>query len=103
VQSARGGGAREISFSVRNTLCLGGANNLKNEAAVEQKGGTQESMSLKYEPASEPLHISVKWLFVNCILVEQKGGARVRADVKDQNLVMTVLHVPSGLSYMCRD
>ena len=22
-------------------------------------------MSLKYEPASEPLHISVKWLFLN--------------------------------------
>jgi len=22
-----------------------------------------ESMSLKYEPSSEPLHISVKWLF----------------------------------------
>jgi len=24
----------------------------------------QESMSLKYEPASVPLHISVKWLFL---------------------------------------
>ena len=25
----------------------------------------RKSMSLKYEPASEPLHISVKWLFLN--------------------------------------
>ena len=25
----------------------------------------QESLRLKYEPASEPLHISVKWLFLN--------------------------------------
>ena len=24
-----------------------------------------KSMSLKYQPASEPLHISVKWLFSN--------------------------------------
>jgi len=25
----------------------------------------QQSMSLKYEPASEPLHISAEWLFLN--------------------------------------
>ena len=27
-----------------------------------------KSMSLKYEPASEPLHISVKWLFSPAIM-----------------------------------
>jgi len=27
--------------------------------------GYTKSVSLKYEPASEPLHISVKWLFSN--------------------------------------
>jgi hypothetical protein len=26
-------------------------------------------MSLKYEPASEPLHISVKWFFLNRLMV----------------------------------
>jgi len=26
----------------------------------------QESISLKYEPASVPQHISVKWLFLKC-------------------------------------
>jgi len=25
-------------------------------------------MSLKYEPASEPQHISVKWLFLNAVV-----------------------------------
>ena len=28
----------------------------------------QKSMSLEYEPSSEPLHISVKQLFLNCRL-----------------------------------
>jgi len=32
----------------------------------------QESMRLKYEPASEPLHISVEWLFGE--VLEHMGG-----------------------------
>ena len=37
-------------------------------------------MSLKYEPASEPLHIYVKYLFVKDEAGEE-GGAHVRGEV----------------------
>jgi len=33
----------------------------------------QESMSLKYEPASEPLQISAKWLFLKSEVVTADG------------------------------
>ena len=32
-------------------------------------------MSLKYEPDSEPLHIYVKWLFLDCELLCYRRGA----------------------------
>jgi len=36
-------------------------------------------MSLKYEPASEPLHISVEWFFSNAPLAGWGGAAERRA------------------------
>ena len=35
-------------------------------------------MSLKYEPSSEPLHISAKWLFLIFLLVFLKLTSRLR-------------------------
>ena len=45
-----------------------------------------ESMSLKYEPASEPLHISVEWLYLGCGVDRGKAegellGSHVGRDV----------------------
>ena len=39
----------------------------------------QESMNLKYEPASKPLHISIKWLFLNCGCPNPRRTCRSRS------------------------
>ena len=44
-----------------------------------------KSMSLKYEPASEALHISVKYL--------PSGVVSIAVEVREVHLVVVVLHV----------
>ena len=51
-------------------------------------------MRLKYEPSSEPLHISVKQLFLGPLSSEKASIAKVsRTFTRGHNLTLTVLHV----------
>jgi len=59
----------------------------------------QESMSLKYEPSSEPVHISVKWLFLNWKLY-LSVQLLVVALIEVQRVVPSVLN-PQGFSGSC--
>ena len=54
----------------------------------------QKSMSLKYEPASEPLRISSKWLFLN-------GGRDGLTNPCGQVTVVTLLFIEAACLTAC--
>jgi len=52
--------------------------------AKARKSMPEKSMSLKYEPSSEPLHISVKQLFLNCELLQAETVAKFRKSMSGE-------------------